>query len=157
MIHSITSRWPTPEQKCWAMFYWNHIARRQTSPMILHGIALPDTVHSRNNILHVRSRENYSTSGNRRNTNNDFDYDLYNGRTPQGQEARGVRGEPQYASGAGFDLVTKTGRFQLAPTSPGANAGQAIPNFTGAYSGPAPDMGAHQRGVPPMRFGIDVK
>ena len=33
MIHSITSRWPEPEQKCWAMFYWNHIAQwRRISP-----------------------------------------------------------------------------------------------------------------------------
>ena len=37
MIRSITGKWSTPEEKCWAMFYWNHIARRQTSPMILHG------------------------------------------------------------------------------------------------------------------------
>ena len=29
MIHSITSRWETPQEKAWALFYWNHIARRQ--------------------------------------------------------------------------------------------------------------------------------
>ena len=40
MIRSITGRWETPEEKCWAMFYWNHIARRQTSPDDLHGMAL---------------------------------------------------------------------------------------------------------------------
>src|SRR5688572_5488552 len=28
MVHSITSKWQTPEEKCWATFYWNHIARR---------------------------------------------------------------------------------------------------------------------------------
>ncbi|MHB1033766.1 MAG: discoidin domain-containing protein [Pirellulales bacterium] len=48
MIHSITSNWPTPEEKCWAMFYWNHIARRQTQPMTLHGMALTDPIRQFN-------------------------------------------------------------------------------------------------------------
>jgi len=49
---------------------------------------------------------------------------------------------------------TKTGRFQLAPSSPDAGAGHPIPNFSDGYAGTAPDMDAHQRGAPPMRFGI---
>src|SRR5437660_1207312 len=73
---------------------------------------------SRNNILHVRSPRDYSASSNRRNIENDFDYDLYNGRVPADEEAHGVRGEPIYVSDAGFDPATKTGRFQLAPDSP---------------------------------------
>ena len=48
MIRSITSKWPTPEEKCWAIFYWNHIARRQTAPMILHGLALTDPIRQFN-------------------------------------------------------------------------------------------------------------
>jgi len=44
MVHSITSRWETPEEKCWALFYWNHIARRQTSPMHLRGVDLTDPI-----------------------------------------------------------------------------------------------------------------
>jgi hypothetical protein len=48
LIRSATSRWETPEQKCWAMFYWNHIARRQTAPMILHGLALTDPIRQFN-------------------------------------------------------------------------------------------------------------
>jgi hypothetical protein len=48
MIHSITSKWPTDEEKVRAMFYWNHIARRQTSPMILHGTALTDPIRQFN-------------------------------------------------------------------------------------------------------------
>jgi len=48
MVHSITSRWTTPREKCWAMFYWNHIARRQTSPMILHGLELTDPIRQFN-------------------------------------------------------------------------------------------------------------
>jgi len=109
---------------------------------------------SRNNILHVRSPENLCASNDRRNIDNDYDYDLFNGRVPEGHEAHGIRGEPVYADGAGFDSATKTGQFQLAPTSPGAGAGQPIPNFSDGYTGPAPDIGAHQRGAPPMRYGI---
>ena len=48
MIRSIASRWETPEEKCWAMFYWNHIARRQTAPMMLHGMALTDPIRQFN-------------------------------------------------------------------------------------------------------------
>ena len=48
MIHSITSKWSTPAEKCWAMFYWNHIARRQTAPMILHGQELTDPIRQFN-------------------------------------------------------------------------------------------------------------
>jgi len=48
MVHSITGRWATPEEKCWAMFYWNHLARRQTSPMILHGLELTDPIRQFN-------------------------------------------------------------------------------------------------------------
>jgi hypothetical protein len=48
LIHSITSRWQTPEEKLWAMFYWNHIARRQTKPMSLHGTALTDPIRQFN-------------------------------------------------------------------------------------------------------------
>jgi hypothetical protein len=111
---------------------------------------------SRNNILHVRSLRDFSASENKQNTDNDFDHDLYNGRVPRGQEAHGVRGEPVYAEGAGFDPATRTGSFQLAPGSPGAAAGQVIPNFSDGFHGPTPDIGAHQRGAPPMRFGINA-
>ncbi|MCY3021850.1 MAG: hypothetical protein NTW87_22805 [Planctomycetota bacterium] len=48
MIHSITAKWPAPQEKCWAMFYWNHIARRQTQPIELHGMALTDPIRQFN-------------------------------------------------------------------------------------------------------------
>lgn len=48
LIHSITSKWPTPKEKCWALFYWNHLARRQTAPMILHGLELTDPIRQFN-------------------------------------------------------------------------------------------------------------
>ena len=48
MIHSITSNWAQPAKKCWAMWYWNHVARRQTAPMILHGQELTDPIRQFN-------------------------------------------------------------------------------------------------------------
>lgn len=48
MIRSVTAKWSTPRQKCRAMFYWNHLARRQTSPMILHGAELTDPIRQFN-------------------------------------------------------------------------------------------------------------
>ncbi len=48
LVHSVTSQWQTPEEKCWAMFYWNHFARRQTNPIILHGFALTDPIRQFN-------------------------------------------------------------------------------------------------------------
>jgi hypothetical protein len=109
---------------------------------------------SRNNILHVRSPRDHSASANKKNIGNDFDYDLTNGRVPPDQEAHGVRGEPIYATGTGYDPATRAGRFQLAPDSPGAGAGQPIPNFNDGQAGKAPDIGAHQPGAPPIRYGI---
>ena len=84
------------------------------------------------------------------------DYALFNGQIPMGQEAHGVRGEPIYAEDAGLDPATRLGHFQLAPGSPGVSAGQAIPNFSDGYTGKAPDIGAHQRGAPPIRYGVEA-
>lgn len=109
---------------------------------------------SRNNILHVRSPDNRIVSENERNVDNDYDYDLFNGRVPEGKELHGVRGEPVYVEGAGLDRATMTGQFQLVPDSPGAGAGEVIPNFSDWYNGERPDMGAHQRGKSVIRFGV---
>jgi hypothetical protein len=48
MIRSITGNWATAAEKCWAMWYWNHIARRQTAPIELHGMALTDPIRQFN-------------------------------------------------------------------------------------------------------------
>ncbi len=48
MIHSATSNWPETKDKCWALWYWNHVARRQTAPMILHGRELTDPIRQFN-------------------------------------------------------------------------------------------------------------
>jgi len=28
MIRSMTAKWPTDQEKCWAIWYWNHLGRR---------------------------------------------------------------------------------------------------------------------------------
>jgi hypothetical protein len=120
----------------------------------LGGSRLVKHVVSRNNILHVRGGRDFSLSNNKTNVDVSYDYDLFNGRIPDGVESHGVRGEPAYEPGSGYDPATKTGKFQLAAGSPGVAAGEAIPNFSDGFAGKAPDIGAHFRGAPPMRFGI---
>ena len=48
LIHSISSGWTTDEEKLWAVFYWNHKARRQTNPIMVHGFALTDPIRQFN-------------------------------------------------------------------------------------------------------------
>ncbi|WP_414662968.1 hypothetical protein [Horticoccus sp. 23ND18S-11] len=112
---------------------------------------------SRNNIIEVREPERHSHSNNRLNVDNSYDYDLYNGQVPPGTEAHGIRGVPVYEPGSGYDAATRTGRFQLAAGSPGVGAGEVIPNFSEGIDGRAPDIGAHQRGTPPLRYGVGVR
>jgi hypothetical protein len=123
----------------------------------LGGTRIVKHVVSRNNILQVRTPQQHSLSNHRANLDNSYDYDLFNGQIPAGVESRGIRGEPIYVAGAGFDPATTTGRFQLVPHSPGAGAGEPLPNFSGVFSGKAPDIGAHQRGAPPMVFGVRTR
>jgi hypothetical protein len=105
----------------------------------------------------VRTEKDQSLSRNKTNVDTSYDYDFFNGRVPEGVEAHGVRGVPVYEAGSGFDPATKTGKFQLAADSAGVAAGEVLPNFSDGFSGKAPDMGAHPRGAPPMRFGIQGK
>jgi len=112
---------------------------------------------SRNNILHVRAPRNHSLSSNPANVDTSYDYDLTNGLIPDGVEAHGVRGEPIYAEGSGFDPATGSGKFRLAPNSPGVAAGEVIPNFSDGYAGKAPDLGAHFRGEAELQFGVRAR
>ena len=48
MVRSITAKWDAPKDKMWALFYWNHIARRQTHPMWVHGIECVDPIRQYN-------------------------------------------------------------------------------------------------------------
>jgi len=110
-----------------------------------------------NNILHLRSADGRCQSEAKQNCDNSFDFDLFNGKVPEGSEAHGVRGEPRYAAGAGFDAAKNRGIFQLDSASPGVGAGEPLPNFSAGYTGKMPDIGAHQRGTPPMRFGVSAR
>jgi hypothetical protein len=87
-----------------------------------------------------------------RGAGNDFDYDLYNGKVGA-PEAHGIAGTPQYQPANGW-ASESDGRYQLAPGSPGYDAGVRIPNFNDGYLGRAPDIGAHEAGRPPMQFGL---
>lgn len=118
---------------------------------------------TRNNIFHVpavppgRSSElRFSISDRRESKTNSFDYDLYNGqiKAAAGSERRGIVGVPVYVDAVGFEFRSMTGNFALAPTSPGHDAGEVLPNYTDGYTGSAPDVGAHESGTPPMQFGV---
>lgn len=108
----------------------------------------------RNNILHVKSPDGSSISKNMDTPDNNYDYDLYNGKIPPGHETHGIKGEPKYVSGAGYDEKKKQGVFALAEGSPGRDAGEAIPNFSDGFSGKAPDVGAHESGWEAMPYGV---
>ena len=112
---------------------------------------------ARNNILHLRERDRWSVADNRAQEDNDFDYDLLSGAFPSGQEQHGIAGVPRYVPTAGFDPETRTGMFQLAADSKGAGAAAIIPNFCEAVNGGKPDMGAHERGLERMEFGLKAR
>ncbi|MGD8240859.1 MAG: hypothetical protein PVH68_20075 [Armatimonadota bacterium] len=109
---------------------------------------------SRDNILHLSTPQGPSVAeveGDSRDS--DFDYDLYNGRIKafgRDHQRHGILGEPRY------DPRNGPGEFALAPSSPGYDAGLRIPNFNDAFTGKAPDIGAHEAGTPPMQFGPDA-
>ena len=46
LVSSITAAWPTDREKVWALYYWSHILKRQTSPMLVHGFELADPVRN---------------------------------------------------------------------------------------------------------------
>jgi len=48
LIGSTTSRWTTSEEKVWALYYWSHILKRQTSPIVLHGFEVTDAIRNFN-------------------------------------------------------------------------------------------------------------
>ncbi|MFH1377377.1 MAG: right-handed parallel beta-helix repeat-containing protein [Planctomycetota bacterium] len=109
---------------------------------------------SRNNIFHLRTTDRYGIASSDEHENNDFDYDLVSGRYPQGQEKKGITGAPKYVPTAGFSFDSMSGNFQLAPGSRGLDEGIIIPNFCDEFKGTAPDMGAHEAGVPPLQYGV---
>jgi hypothetical protein len=109
---------------------------------------------SRNNIWHIwkdhwPSIDQKTTGG-----GNDVNYDLYNGGilAGSGQEQNGIVGKPVYLQGHGWQSEAG-GNYQLAPSSPGFDRGQRLPNFNDSFTGAGPDMGAHEAGTSSMKFG----
>jgi hypothetical protein len=45
-VDSATSRWTSTEEKVWSLFYWSHILKRQTPPMVLHGFDVTDPIRN---------------------------------------------------------------------------------------------------------------
>ena len=45
-VDSTTSRWSTSREKVWALFYWGHILKRQTGPIVLHGSEVTDPIRN---------------------------------------------------------------------------------------------------------------
>jgi hypothetical protein len=129
--------------------FWFHNTSLQ--PGAAHGITSyggPFTnCVSHNNILTTVLAGNKSPA-------NVFDYDLYSGRlaTYDGAEPHGRHAAPRYAPGNG--AVNRSGRYALAPDSPGFDAGLRIPSFNDDYTGRAPDVGAQEAGTPPLQFGV---
>ena len=110
---------------------------------------------SRNNILHVWKPHWDSIRVQTGASKNDFDYDLRNGGISaySGAEPNGKVGTPIYAAGNGWESWGN-GMYQLAPSSPGYDQGQRLPNFNDGFTGAAPDIGAHEAGTPAMKLGI---
>ncbi len=113
-------------------------------------------VVSRNNILQVHKPWWSSIWENPANETNSFDYDLYNGdhnysaTPPAGIEDNGIKGTPTYDPGNG------QWEYYLGVGSNGHNDGTPLNNFNDNWEGNAPDIGAHERGAPPMEFGPDA-
>jgi hypothetical protein len=45
-VDSTTSRWSTSREKVWALFYWGHILKRQSGPIVLHGFEVTDPIRN---------------------------------------------------------------------------------------------------------------
>ena len=112
---------------------------------------------SLNNIWHTCKDWQYFCEDGHRDPSNRFDHDLYNGRIKAyaGAEADGIKGVPVYRKGHG-DGAGGSGKYQLAPESPGCDKGERIPGFNDGFAGAGPDIGAHEGDTPPIEFGVDA-
>jgi hypothetical protein len=105
----------------------------------------------------------------------DLDYDLFNGiMLVPGFEKHRIGGKPSFipSSGLEFYLAPTTTRIEWGVTTtvhdgqklavtdkvvtvpnPAIDAGIPLPNFNDGFQGKGPDLGAFERGNPPLRFG----
>ena len=127
-----------------------YLYHNQSSGLASTGIA-PSTdkkrqwnVTSRNNLLHTYDGGAGNNSGiashaKKSLPDSDLDYDMYNGKIPDGMESNGIHADPIYNGDV------------LAENSPGYDAGVIIPNFNDKYSawpygGAGPEIGAFEDG-----------
>lgn len=98
---------------------------------------LQENITSRNNLLQMRQPEDWAIRDTQRTPSNDFDYDMYDGRTlfKEGSERQGLIASPTYRR-------KSDGRLELVPGSSGHDAGETLPNFNDGFAGQAPDIGA---------------
>ncbi|MDX2286267.1 MAG: right-handed parallel beta-helix repeat-containing protein [Bacteroidia bacterium] len=122
------------------------------------GIGNGQTVMSRNNLYWCSLSQGPVIFRDAQSPANRFDYDLYNGEIegPPGSEAHGIRMErPQFAADnlPYMPELLQSGTYWLAPGAPGQDAGEALPGFSGPFTGAAPDIGAYETGLPGPQFG----
>ncbi|MHC4682044.1 MAG: right-handed parallel beta-helix repeat-containing protein, partial [Planctomycetota bacterium] len=109
----------------------------------------------------------------------DFDYDVFTGLSMrQGYERHGIRRDPAFVRSHRLEFylapTISTVKWGRTPTprgdktvvitdkvitipNPAIDAGVLIPGFNDDYKGKAPDMGAFERGNPPIKFGRDAQ
>ena len=46
LVSSVTGGWPTTREKVWALYYWSHILKRQTGPIVRHGFEITDPIRN---------------------------------------------------------------------------------------------------------------
>jgi YVTN family beta-propeller protein len=46
LVSSTTALWPTNREKVWALYYWSHILKRQTGPIVRHGFEITDPIRN---------------------------------------------------------------------------------------------------------------
>lgn len=110
---------------------------------------------SRNNIFNVKANA-YGGHVSAKYIDTDLNYDLGSqnaNNAPVGTNF--LIGLPLYVTGHG-DSNGRGGMYQLAPNSPGYNAGQPLANFNDGFAGTAPDIGAHEAGAAKMEFGVNA-
>jgi hypothetical protein len=98
---------------------------------------LQENIVTRNNLLQMRTPNDWAIRDTQKTASNDFDYDMHDGRTmfKDGSEPHGLIGAPKYQR-------TADGRLALVPGTPGHDAGARLPNFNDDFAGNAPDIGA---------------
>jgi len=138
---------------------------------VFSGHVNPNTI-TRNNIFDCPGR---LTSSRPTDPESDFDYDLFTGMDRGlAKERHGIRGRPAFVASTNLEFfpaltttkiqwgkvkirrgdrtVTITDPVVTVP-NPIIDAGVLIAGFNDDFTGEAPDLGAFERGAPPLRFG----